>query len=300
MAIEGIQDLWHAVKGDLDVKSKNFLKEATGHKVDNIVDLAELVSTVGSAKAASKTSSKAFSEASSKLRRELNKARKVETVVSEEACLTSRAARQFIRRECGAFRGPKRVAKPVDFGRLFKKHGVKTAPGPGLQPLSEAELEKVVGGAKDPSWRPGGAASAEKPKAPRPKSDSQLVVEKSKEAVIKVENETTADLLRNAKITSNGGIYVDAETLNKIGAIESRGGKAFSDLIKIIKKSKPATWKGKQTGGIESILEFRDEFGTKFVIHEVIDEVGNIVHRDFDAVRIASGQVINKARGGFQ
>ena len=59
----------------------------------------------------------------------------------------------------------------------------KPLPEPGLQPLSEAELEKVVGGAKDPSWRPGGAASAEKPKAPRPKSDSQLVINKGQEIV---------------------------------------------------------------------------------------------------------------------
>ena len=81
--------------------------------------------------------------------------------VSKKARLTSKAARQFIRRECGVFRGPKRFAKPVDFGRLFKKHGVKTAPRPGLQPLSEAELETVAGGAKDPNWRPGGASKAE-------------------------------------------------------------------------------------------------------------------------------------------
>ena len=111
--------------------------------------------------------------------------------------------------------------------------------------------------------------------------------------------ETTADLLRNAKFTDNGGIYVSSETLNKIGVIESRGGKAFSDLDKIIRKSKPATWQGKQTGGIESILEFRDKLGTKFVVHQVTDKAGNIVHRDFDAVRIASGQVINKSKGEF-
>lgn len=81
--------------------------------------------------------------------------------------------------------------------------------------------------------------------------------------------------------------------------IESQGGKAFSGLNKVIRKSKPATWKGKQTGGVESILEFRDSSGTKFVIHQVTDKAGNIVRRDFDAVRIASGQVINKSKGDF-
>ena len=54
--------------------------------------------------------------------------------------------------------------------------------------------------------------------------------------------------------------------------------------------------KGKETGGIQRILEYSDSVGTKFVIHEITDGVGNIVHRDFDAVRIASGQVINKGK----
>lgn len=31
-----------------------------------------------------------------------------------------------------------------------------------------------------------------------------------------------------------------------------------------------------------------------FIIHEVTDALGNIIHRDFDAVRISSGQLILK------
>ena len=34
----------------------------------------------------------------------------------------------------------------------------------------------------------------------------------------------------------------------------------------------------------------------RFVIHEVTDAYGNIIHRDFDAVRIPSGQMIEKMR----
>ena len=37
-----------------------------------------------------------------------------------------------------------------------------------------------------------------------------------------------------------------------------------------------------------------DELGTKYLIHEVTDARGYIIHRDFDAVRISSGQLINK------
>lgn len=39
---------------------------------------------------------------------------------------------------------------------------------------------------------------------------------------------------------------------------------------------------------------FSDSEGTRFIIHEVTDSTGNIIHRDFDAVRIPSGQLILK------
>ena len=61
----------------------------------------------------------------------------------------------------------------------------KPLPEPELQPLSEAELEKVVGGAKDPNWRPGGTASCEKPKVPDSKSKPEV---KTQPKVIKVTN----------------------------------------------------------------------------------------------------------------
>ena len=42
MAIEGISELWYISKGEFDQEGKNLIKEATGHKADNIVELAEL------------------------------------------------------------------------------------------------------------------------------------------------------------------------------------------------------------------------------------------------------------------
>ena len=43
-----------------------------------------------------------------------------------------------------------------------------------------------------------------------------------------------------------------------------------------------------------NVYKYSDELGTKYLIHEVTDARGYIIHRDFDAVRISSGQLINK------
>ena len=47
-------------------------------------------------------------------------------------------------------------------------------------------------------------------------------------------------------------------------------------------------------GGMSRVIKYSDGNGIKFIIHEVTDAKGNIIHRDFDAVRIESGQLINK------
>ena len=234
MAVEGMQDLWYTLSGELDKESKNLIKEVTHHKVDNLVELSEIGMSIYSGAVASNKITGKIGEESEQLNRLLNKVRKPTSIATR----TKRLVKKFM---------PKkryRKFKVVDIEELAKKQCLK----PNIQLFAE---------------------------------------------------KTTADLLRNAKFIDNGGIYVDSKILNEIGAIESRGGKAFSGLNKVIRKSKPATWKGKQTGGVESILEFRDNLGTKFVIHQVTDRAGNIVHRDFDAVRIASGQVINKSKGEF-
>ncbi len=47
-------------------------------------------------------------------------------------------------------------------------------------------------------------------------------------------------------------------------------------------------------GGASIVYKYSDDLGTKYLIHEVTDAKGYIIHRDFDAVRISSGQLINK------
>lgn len=47
-------------------------------------------------------------------------------------------------------------------------------------------------------------------------------------------------------------------------------------------------------GGTSVVYRYSDSNGTKYMIHEVTDGKGNVIHRDFDAVRIPSGQIINK------
>jgi len=41
MAFEGIGDIWNAVNGN-EEQGTNLFKEITGHKADNLVDVAEL------------------------------------------------------------------------------------------------------------------------------------------------------------------------------------------------------------------------------------------------------------------
>ena len=47
---------------------------------------------------------------------------------------------------------------------------------------------------------------------------------------------------------------------------------------------------GKLTGGTQRILSYTDGRGvTRFVVHEVTDGAGRVVHRDFDAVIMRNG-----------
>ena len=49
-------------------------------------------------------------------------------------------------------------------------------------------------------------------------------------------------------------------------------------------------------GGVSRVISYADSSGVRFVVHEVTNRAGTIIHRDFDAVRIASGQIINAPR----
>ncbi|MCL2400857.1 MAG: hypothetical protein FWC91_14080 [Defluviitaleaceae bacterium] len=62
----------------------------------------------------------------------------------------------------------------------------------------------------------------------------------------------------------------------------------FSQLQRIVNQVRPST-----EGGISRVIKYSDSGGVRFVIHEVTDKTGRIIHRDFDAVRILSGQIIN-------
>lgn len=99
--------------------------------------------------------------------------------------------------------------------------------------------------------------------------------------------DTTADFLTNIE-NRNGKFYTDKATIDKIGQVEARG-EDFSLLNKRIMSSRAST-----EGETSVVYKYSDELGTKYLIHEVTDARGYIIHRDFDAVRISSGQLINK------
>ena len=86
----------------------------------------------------------------------------------------------------------------------------------------------------------------------------------------------------------NGKYYADKKTIDEIGRIEAKG-EDFSLLNKKVMSSRTST-----EGGTSIVYRYSDEYGTKYMIHEVTDAQGYIIHRDFDAVRISSGQLINK------
>ena len=129
MAFEGIQDLWYTLRGELDHESKNLIKEATGHKVDNLVELAEIGMSIYSGKVASKKITGKLGEESEKLSGLLKKTRKPVSLVSR----TKRLVKKFM---------PKkryRKFKVVDVEELAKKQCLK----PNIQLFAEGK--KIVG-----------------------------------------------------------------------------------------------------------------------------------------------------------
>lgn len=86
----------------------------------------------------------------------------------------------------------------------------------------------------------------------------------------------------------NGNYYTNKTIIDEIGQIEASG-EDFSLLNKKIMSSRAST-----EGGASIVYRYSDNYGTKYIIHEVTDAYGYIIHRDFDAVRISSSQLINK------
>lgn len=86
----------------------------------------------------------------------------------------------------------------------------------------------------------------------------------------------------------NNKYYALKSTIDEIGRIEAHK-EDFSLLKREIMTSHASS-----EGGKSIVYKYSDRYGVKFLIHEVTDENNCIIHRDFDAVRIASGQLINK------
>lgn len=86
----------------------------------------------------------------------------------------------------------------------------------------------------------------------------------------------------------NNKYYTLKSTIDEIGRIEAHK-EDFSLLKRETMTSRASTERGKSI-----VYKYSDKQGVKYLIHEVTDENNCIIHRDFDAVRIASGQLINK------
>ncbi|MDO4477331.1 MAG: polymorphic toxin type 50 domain-containing protein [Clostridia bacterium] len=115
MAFEGIQDLWYTLRGELDKESKNLIKEATGHKVDNLVELSEIGMSIYAGKVASKKITGKLGEESEKLSGLLKKTRKPVSISTR----TKRLVKRFM---------PKkryRKFKVVDIEELSKRQCLK-------------------------------------------------------------------------------------------------------------------------------------------------------------------------------
>jgi hypothetical protein len=100
------------------------------------------------------------------------------------------------------------------------------------------------------------------------------------------------DITRVVTRSSSGVYSAPTETLNLIGRFEARG-VDFSRLSSSVVSSSPSV-----EGGISRIILYSDSRGTRFMVNEATDNAGNIIRRDFNAVRIQSGHVINATRQG--
>ena len=88
---------WYTLRGELDKESKNLIKEATGHKVDNLVELSEIGMSIYAGKIASK---KAVPKLSGELGQESEKLssllKKVKKPASSFASRSRRLVRKFM------------------------------------------------------------------------------------------------------------------------------------------------------------------------------------------------------------
>ena len=129
MAVEGMQDLWYTLSGELDKESKNLIKEVTYHKVDNLVELSEIGMSIYSGAVASNKIAGKIGEESEQLNRLLNKVRKPTSIATR----TKRLVKKFM---------PKkryRKFKVVDIEELAKKQCLK----PNIQLFANKIIKKA-------------------------------------------------------------------------------------------------------------------------------------------------------------
>jgi hypothetical protein len=75
-------------------------------------------------------------------------------------------------------------------------------------------------------------------------------------------------------------LYAPKNIINEVGKIEAKGVN-FDKLTKVLQSSRKST-----EGGFSNVYKYSDKQGTRFIIHELTDAAGELLHRDFDAVRI--------------
>jgi RHS repeat-associated protein len=150
----------------------------------------------------------------------------------------------------------------------------------------------------EPSWENGGYLAADiilgivpfVPAGVGPATKVVKGINKIVEGTNKI-TKNTLELLKDAKIGKNGHLIVEKKVLNEIGQAESKG-IDFSTFKKEVINSRETTVFG-EPGGFTQTLKYSDSEGTKFVVHEVYDSQGILIHRDFDSVRIESGQIVD-------
>jgi RHS repeat-associated protein len=104
---------------------------------------------------------------------------------------------------------------------------------------------------------------------------------------VKIASKSTLNYLKGIE-KIKGKFYASKKVIDGIGKIETKGVN-FSNLKKVIMSSRKST-----EGGISRVIKYSDRKGVKVIIHEVTNASGRIIHRDIDAIRIQSGQLINK------
>ena len=119
------------------------------------------------------------------------------------------------------------------------------------------------------------------------KEATQTAAKQTEKNALKGGLKTTLDYVKDFE-KINGKYFAPKNAIDEIGKIEAKG-IDFSDFTKKAISTRKST-----EGGFSTVYNYSDSSGVKFVIHEVTDAASNILHRDFDAVRIESGQLINK------